>query len=198
MAYREFYRRHLPHWQPEEAILFVTTRLAGSLPREVVERLRAETCNQPPHEAFLRWERALDAAKEAPRFLARPDIAAIVAVALHYRDGKVYDLFAYCIMPNHLHLVIKPLPRAEGGFWALSDIMGSLKRYTARRANQMLGRRGAFWQAESYDRVVRDVQSLRQILFYVVNNPVAAGLVNDWHAWRWTYLKPEFEEWLSL
>jgi REP element-mobilizing transposase RayT len=67
--------------------------------------------------------------------------------------------------------------------------MHSLKRYTARQANQLLGREGAFWQHENYDHVVRDEEEWQRIITYILNNPVKAGLVQNWEDWEWTYYK---------
>ena len=67
--------------------------------------------------------------------------------------------------------------------------MQSLKRYTARQANKILGREGAFWQDESYDRMIRDGEEYARIIDYVLENPVKAGLVSKWEEWRWTYCK---------
>ena len=208
--HRVFYRRHLPHWQPPGTTLFITFRLAGSLPRAVIEELQAEWEQQQltlaritdaeerrrqaslnARRAFGRWDIALDRASSGPRWLQQPRIAAVVVEALHYRHERVYDLLAFCIMPNHVHLVCTPLAREDDMYHALSRILQSLKRYTARQANGILGRQGAFWQAESYDHVVRDADELARIITYVENNPVEAGLVSNWEAWPWTYVRSQ-------
>jgi len=210
LDYREHYRRNLPHWQPEGATLFVTTRLAGSLPQEVIAALIAERERekkalsalvtreerekqdyQDERQAFGRWEAALDRAESGPHWLGQPQVAQVVTEALHYRDSRVYDLLAFCVMPNHLHIVITPLQNPQGEYYLLHRIMQSLKRHTARRSNEKLGRQGAFWQAESYDHVVRNEAELRRIVHYVVHNPVKAGLVSQWEEWPWTYCKSE-------
>ncbi len=67
--------------------------------------------------------------------------------------------------------------------------MQSLKGYTARQGNLALGRRGAFWQHESFDHVVRDRAEFGRIINYVLNNPVKAGLVNHWQDWKWNYCR---------
>ena len=107
---------------------------------------------------------------------------------MHYRDGKVFDLHAFCIMSNHVHAVFESLSRAECHS-DLHKIMQSLKRHTARQANQILGREGAFWQDESYDRVIRDNEEYARIIYYVLENPVKAGVASKWEEWRWTYCK---------
>ncbi|HCA80801.1 MAG TPA: hypothetical protein DEP53_13820 [Bacteroidetes bacterium] len=65
--------------------------------------------------------------------------------------------------------------------------MQSLKRHTAREANKILGRRGAFWQDESYDHVIRNSEELERIVLYVLHNPVKAGFVKNWRDWKWSY-----------
>ena len=207
LDYRPFYSRHLPHYQPSGATLFLTTRLAGSLPREAILRLldeaeqsdllltritdsreRAERAYLEQRRLFGEWDAELHGTKHGPFWLRDARIAELVAESLRYRDGQVYRLVAFCIMPNHLHLVIAPLPKADGVFHSLSAIMHSLKRYTARQANLLLGREGAFWQQESYDHVVRDESEARRIIEYVLNNPVKAGLAQSWEDWPWNYV----------
>ena len=85
-------------------------------------------------------------------------------------------------MSNHVHVVLKPL-------LPLSSIMKTLKGYTAFKANQILERRGAFWESESFDHVVRNAEEFERIVRYVLNNPVKARLVNEWQQWRWSYRK---------
>ena len=206
--YKPEYKRHLPHIQPPDATLFVTIRLTGSIPRAVLERLkmeaeeREEQLKQTAVSAelprlfyeeqkrqFGRFDAVLDKAETGPFWLGRPEIARMLVEAIHYRDGKVYDLDAFTVMSNHAHLVFRPLEREAGIYYALQTIMHSLKRYTAVEANKVLGRKGAFWQHESYDHVVRDRQEWERIIAYVINNPVKAGLVEKWEDWPWTYLK---------
>ena len=208
LEYQLFYRRHLPHLQPPGATLFVTFRLAGSIPTDVVERLRAgaeriETTtariSDPQERArqkyleqsglFGNWDRALDMAQSGPFWLRDPQIADLVAESLHYRDGLVYDLGAFCIMPNHVHVVYTPLPETDGTYHPVSAIMHSLKRYTARQSNLLLGREGSFWQHENFDHAVRDEAELQRIITYVLNNPVKAGLVQNREEWKWSYCK---------
>lgn len=155
---------------------------------------------------FRKFERTLDCAGSGPVWLKDDRIAKAVAESLHYRDGKVYCLDAYCIMSNHVHAVFTPLPMqssrtdvfnsAEGTaqtedlcYNSLSSIMMSLKGYTAHKANRLLGRSGAFWHRESYDRVVRDANEWQRIIKYVLNNPVKAGLVDSWEKWQWSYCR---------
>ena len=135
---------------------------------------------------FGRWDAALDATLSGPRWLANPAVANVVVDSLHYLDSHLCDLDTYCIMGNHVHVVMTPLLGADGNYHALSAITHSLKRYTARKANQLLNRTGRFWQPESYDHIVRDEGELARIRQYVLNNPVKVGLVKAWDEWEWT------------
>jgi REP element-mobilizing transposase RayT len=75
--------------------------------------------------------------------------------------------------------------------------MQSLKRHTARQANIVLGRQGAFWQDESYDRVIRDNDEYVRTVNYVLENPVKAGLVSKWEDWPWAYFKSDVLRWVK-
>ena len=207
-SYKNFYRRNLPHIQPEGATLFITFRLVGSLPIEIVKRLKVEKedaetrINQIADKSerekqltlehrrfFGKWDEALDTLNYGEKYLSNPQIADLIAESLHYRDGKVYDLEAFCIMSNYVHLVGTPLEDGDGKYYSLSKIMHSLKRYTAHESNLILSRTGPFWQHENYDHFIRDAAELERIIKYVLNNPVKAGLVNDWTDWKWSYCK---------
>lgn len=213
---RIYFERKLPHYQPAEATYFITFRLANSLPAEVVERLKEErkkelsTVEQDAilsyktqKKYFGKYDEYLDRVSHGPKWLSNDKVSKIVSESLHYWDGKRYTLICYCIMPNHVHLVIEMLSnevresgnlsnKTSGQFdklsYVLSPIMHSIKRYTAREANAILNRTGAFWQHESYDHVVRNGEELERIIWYVLNNPVKAGLVEDWQQWKWTYI----------
>lgn len=200
--YHLYYQRHLPHYQPPGATLFITSRLTGSLPETVIQRLEAEfhqkeseiggiidaqaqkeSAFSAQKRLFVKWDEELDSARHGPKWLSEPAIANLVCEALHYRDGWVYTLDAYCVMPNHVHLVCTPLI-GEAKVQSISKIMHSLKGFTARQANLLLGREGAFWQHESYDRVVRNPEEYQRIVNYVMDNPVRAGLPARWVYYR--------------
>jgi REP element-mobilizing transposase RayT len=206
LDYKPSYRRNLPHLQPPGATLFVTFRLAGSIPVAVLERLREEyeqALAQAEHitdekerneriylekrRQFGKYDAILDAGGHGPSWLRQPEIAGMVAASLHHRHDKVYSLDTFCLMPNHAHVVFTPLPSGENTYHALPRIMHSLKLHTAIEANKLLNRGGAFWQHESYDHVVRNPDEHQRIVEYVLNNPVKAGLAPHWRDWPWTY-----------
>lgn len=105
----------------------------------------------------------------------------MVTAAIRYRDChlKHYDLHAFVVMANHVHLLITPTVQP-------SALMHSLKRFTAREANRIIGITGPFWQDESYDRLVRDGREFERIRRYIENNPVRAGLVSAPEDYLWS------------
>ncbi|WP_158278699.1 transposase [Rhodohalobacter mucosus] len=152
---------------------------------------------------FKKYESLLDSQSTGPHWLKKKSIAAIVMEALHFRDRKEYDLYAYCIMSNHVHIVFKdlspyqlnPIPEKEKEkAFPVTKIMHSLKSYTALMANRKLNRTGAFWHEESYDRMIRSETELENTIRYTLNNPVKINLVTDWWDWPYNYCKPEFSE----
>jgi len=205
--YQELYRRHLPHIQTLGCTLFVTFRLAGSLPDEVVIKLHQEAlrlnavqrrtyreelgrgASDSERRLFGQWDSALDTAHAGPVWLRDARVARLVAESCHHRHGRTYDLDTFCIMPNHVHLVFRPLAKTDGSYHSLSAIMHSLKGYTAHQANQVLGRTGAFWQHENYDHVVRSEDEWHRIVTYLLSNPVKAGLVDRAEDWKWCHCR---------
>jgi putative transposase len=207
LDFKPFYRRNLPHVQPPGAVLFVTYRLADSLPRHLIQELldERETAEKriaalPKAEQkaerylvhkrlFAKWDRYLDQAASGPLWLRETAVAQIVVNSLHHLDGKQYDLDCFCVMSNHAHTMFQPLPDENGRYFGLRRIMHGLKGYTATEANRVLGRNGRFWQEESYDHVVRDEAELNRIRQYILYNPVKAGLVENPEDWPWSYCK---------
>ena len=208
LTYRPFYERNLPHIQPAGATMFITFRLADSLPATATQSLQVaseawarkmqEAANpeiqatlayEAQRDLFVRWDRMLDTTHTGPRWLASSTIADIVAQAIHHLDGQTYDLLAYCVMPNHVHIVFRPGCDDSEHPIPVPRILHSLKSFTAHRANRALKREGAFWQHESYDHWARNTQEIRRITRYVCANPVRAGLAEHWQEWQWTYVR---------
>lgn len=179
-----------------------TTRSSGSLPEQhkVKNNNRAgsdklsDLQEEIQRKTFKKYEILLDKAEKGPIWLGKSTVADIVKEAIHYRDEKEYDLYAYTIMPNHVHLVFILLRNNGHGETecTVTEILKSLKWYSALEANRILNRTGAFWQPESYDRVIRDAQELENTIAYTLNNPIKAGFVEKWQDWPYSYCKPEF------
>jgi REP element-mobilizing transposase RayT len=189
-------RGYLPHWELRHAIYSITFRLHDSLPIHVRKSLHEEhralrrryACDERNPTAIenarIRFalERALDRELDSGHgsaWLREDRIAQVVVDALHYFDGRHYDLFAWCVMPNHVHVVIR-----LGNRLHLWEVMRSWKTYSSRVANYLLGRTGAFWFREYFDRIVRNDEDFEKTIGYVLGNPDKAGL-KDW-PWTWT------------
>jgi putative transposase len=171
------HRRRLPHFYILDQPLFLTWRLHGSLPPN-----RFFPSDISAGRAFVAMDRLLDRARSGPLHLRRADIAQLLVDSMRYRQEelKQFQLHSYVIMANHVHVLITP--RVE-----VSELMRSLKRFTARKANQILGLTGQpFWQDESYDHLVRDGAEFRRIAEYIEMNPVKAGLVTAPEEFRWS------------
>lgn len=112
--------------------------------------------------------------------LADPRLAAIVADAIKHRHGKEYDLHAWVVMPNHVHLLFRQSLDAQ-----LGKMIKSLKMYTANRLNEERGVKGTVWQSGYFDRLVRNEKQYVAVVNYIHENPVKAKLVlspKSWHA----------------
>ena len=194
----------MPHWTVEGGTYAVTFRLADSLPQPVLAAWREERAlllAELEHKGVLdraredrlrglfaeKIERHLDVGHGAC-WLRRPEIAALVAGALRHFDGARHRLVAWSVMPNHVHAVMQPLAPHE-----LSGVVQSWKGFSAREANRQLGRSGAFWQAETYDHLVRDAAELAHAVRYVAENPAQAGLRD----WPWVWVSAEAREWVD-
>ncbi|MDR1282060.1 MAG: transposase, partial [Opitutaceae bacterium] len=110
-----------------------------------------------------------------------------VLAALQFWNGKRWRLFSAVIMPDHVHIVIQPLPKETGdGFWDLSELLHSVKSFSANRINQIEERTGvAVWQSESYDRIIRDEAELLATLAYINHNPLRAELCAEGEGYPW-------------
>jgi REP element-mobilizing transposase RayT len=171
------YRRRLPHFQPDDAYLFLTWRLWGSLPSQPDPDLYAT-----PGHAFAAHDCVLDQGASGPRWLSDPLVADAVAHAILAgdRERHLYRLLAWVVMPNHVHMLI--LPQAP-----VPSLMKWLKGSTARSANSILRRTGQpFWQDESFDHYLRSANQIGRITAYIEENPVTAGLVHSAEAWHWS------------
>lgn len=157
-------------WRCErEALLAAARKREGQLSFAVRERLS---------ELFAtRVEAFLDAGQGRCE-LRQPELAQGVIRALRHFDGRRHRLAAWCVMPNHVHVVVTPI-----GGHGLPPILKSWKGFSGKEANRLLGRAGDFWQPEYYDHLIRDEADFVHAIRYVLGNPAKAGLV-DW-PWVW-------------
>ena len=152
MERQYFYRRKLPHYQPDGKTFFITFSTSKHWP--IPERARC-----------------------------------FVADSIHYGNGRRFDLHAFVVMPDHIHIILTPRWDANGTF-SISDIMQAIKGASAHRINHFLGRYGKVWQDESFDRALRCDEAIDRKMSYVIENPVRAGLVQTPgdYPWAWSEL----------
>ncbi len=141
-------------------------------------------------EYFEAFENELEKNLNEPHWLKDNSIASIVIDSLLFNNDKQYILWCACLMSNHVHIVISMLP----GSPLLNKILQNHKKFTAVQCNKILKRSGAFWAEESYDTIIRDDAHFFRSVNYCIQNPVKAGLVNNWFDWKWTYLHPELQK----
>jgi len=205
----QFRRRRLPHWDKPGAIYFVTACLAGSIPAQGlldIDQFRSALENRDKPEnlsesewktrkwkqLFSRCDFWLDQ-RPAVRHLEDERLADEVEESLLHFAGERYALWACVVMPSHFHCVFQPLPDWVASLGESANerpprerVMHSVKLHSARRCNRLLGQKGTFWQDESYDHCVDDVDELQRIIDYVELNPVKAGLCESREAWRFS------------
>jgi putative DNA methylase len=179
-----WHRRNLPHFEGGAIPQGVTFRLHDSLPREKVTEM-TESILLPGKAAANKEQirivnQLLDQGHGAA-WIKNPVVAAIVQNSLLFFNGQRYDLHAWVIMPNHVHVLFTP---AES--WTLAKILHSWKSFSAREANKVLGRVGKFWQSEYFDRAIRDEKGFSTAVEYIENNPVKAGLCQIADEWRFS------------
>jgi type I restriction enzyme R subunit len=178
-------QNHLPHWQQGEAWVFVTWRLGDSLPKAKLDQWKNERDSWMAHHPEP-WDKKTEA-EYHERFshqidewldqgsgsclLKDPANASIVAHALRHFDGQRYELASFVVMPNHVHVLFRPL---EGH--ALPEIVKSWKGFTSREINKRAGKTGALWQDEYWDRLIRHERHFFKVAEYIRENPVKAKL----------------------
>ena len=181
--------RSLPRWEASGAIYHVSFHLADSVPQAQLEIWRAErqrltelakTADRPltPDEIVL-LKRAYD--EHVERYLAsgygscllrHAEVAEALKKTICHANGEKYALHEWCIMPNHVHIVV-------GGFTdaaPIRDLIQTWKSVSAHRINRVLGRTGEVWHRDAYTRIIRDREEYSRQMSYVWNNPESAGL----------------------
>ena len=181
-------RGYLPHCDQPGLLQSITFRLHDALPHEVVKAWKKELdwqddlpANDPRavelHRRIARYEDA----GHGHCWLAQEGIARCVEDALLYFDSQRYRLLAWCVMPNHVHVLVETFAG-----YPLGKIVHAWKSFTAKQANQRLGRSGTFWMPDYHDRYIRDDNHLIAVITYIENNPVKAGLVKSAAEWAWS------------
>jgi len=178
------FRGYLPHLDAPNLHQFVTFRLYDALPRSLLRRWQQELRTLKPKQRQWIFQQRITKFEDqgyGSCYLAHPAVAQIVQEELLRENGTKYHLKAWCIMPNHVHVLlqVKHAP--------LSEIIRQWKGRSALRANRYLQRRGTFWFKEYFDRYIRNQRHYAAVVRYIRDNPVRAGLVEDPEQWQWSY-----------
>lgn len=200
--YKEEYRRHLPHIIPNTGMFHVVFRIKNSIPTLLLQELSegfqekklnivAKTRTERDRilynlfqEYFEEFETILHAEREG--VLSDTRKALIVKNALFFHDGKKFDLVAFSIMPNHVHLLVMNVKQN------LSSIMKSVKGFSAYEINKLDAAHGTFWQDENYDHLIRNRNEMAETIKYILNNPVKSGLCDHYSAHPFTWCDPRY------
>lgn len=179
---RKHSRGYLPHFDVYQATQFVTFRLADSMPQDLLKQwgVELESGLITDVELRKRIEHYLDNGYGSCS-LRDPRIARLLRETLLKWNADRYQLVAWVIMPNHVHILIRLL-----GENLLSEVMHSIKSYTAHQANKLLGRTGRFWSVESFDRYIRNAEHFHSTAKYIEENPVKAGLCSGPEDWEFS------------
>lgn len=188
-------------------IFFVTLGLRGSLTDDVVLMLQNELdreiikiryeensecrIRRLKKVYFTKIDAALDAAAYGPQWLRKYDLAKLIINSLQELNGEVINLICYTVMPNHVHLVFQVRNNAANQSAALHHI-DEFKQKTALRASEMLMLEDDFWIRDDHVHAVADQKELINIISYILENPVKAGLVDYWRDWPWSYCNADF------
>ncbi|PZM86161.1 MAG: transposase [Candidatus Melainabacteria bacterium] len=177
-------RGYLPHCEFSLEPQMLTFNLHDSIPQpvltvlteelDILRRLEQQTKRCTKIEDLL--DRGLGSCA-----LSDPSIAQITEQAMGFFDEQRYKLHAWVIMPNHVHVLLTPKKEHS-----IASIVHSWKSFTSNRANKILGRSGAFWQREYFDRKIRNDKHFEDALNYIHNNPVKAGLCVSPELWMFS------------
>ena len=167
-------RGYLPHWDFEKSTQAVTFRLADSVPaealrgwnREIISILDITTREKELHKLIAKYEDG----GHGGSVLKIPECAAIIQGKLIEGHPTLYRLIDWCVMPNHVHVLIKLAEKQS-----LHEIVRLWKGGSSIEINRLLDRTGPLWQREYYDRLVRDMDHLYSCIVYIRNNPVKAN-----------------------
>ena len=186
LSQTEVTKHNLPHWGQSGVIVFITFRLADSLPTNLLAQWQAErdewiAKHPEPWDVIVSQEYAAQFPNRLEEWLDAGhgecllgDVAhrKIVSSALEYFNGDRYILHSYVVMPNHIHVLVELNERRD-----LQKIVHSWKSFTAKEINNLKGTTGAIWQRDYFDRLVRNAEHYDRCVAYIRKNVRAARCI---------------------
>ncbi len=213
---KEYYRGNLPHYQQPGQWFSVTCPLFGAMPKGAMDKyaskleiakvnLKIAKANHDKNDEIsllekqyfnalnnyrLAFDKTFHNSKSPKISLMTETNRPVLEEALGFWEGKRLISHAWCIMSNHFHWVLSVFKKDENGNPVyLEDILHSVKLFSARNINANEGIEGQLWLHESFDTTIRNNIHFNNVVNYVINNPVSAGLVKDWQDWPGTFLE---------
>jgi REP element-mobilizing transposase RayT len=181
-------RGYLPHIDCGRT-QFLTWRLHDAVPHQVLEQWKQELAHLDDRQKWMELGQQVEKYCDAGRgdcLLRDPTVARLVQETLFFDHGRRYDLHAWVVMPNHVHVL---LTLNEG--IALREIVKMLKGVSARKINRLRRTDGQVWQEDYFDRFIRDEHHFEGVGHYIHWNPVKAGLCTDPRHWGWSSANPD-------
>jgi REP element-mobilizing transposase RayT len=186
-AAKEWHSRgYLPHRDRDGLLQAISFRLHDAVPGDVLDGWKRELAwvehADPKDPRAVELRRRIEHYEDAcggACWLRDPALAGLVQNALMFFDGQRYRLLEWCVMPNHVHVLVEEMES-----WPVGSLAHSWKSFTAKEANKHLGRAGHFWMSDYYDRFARNETHVAAVVEYIRMNPVKASLCQcpaDWH-----------------
>lgn len=215
MEKKEFYRRHLPHFQQPGQAYFVTWCIKDAVPPKALESYskqlkelnnKIDSAKSRKADEKIINELKFEYSKIRKKYikayddllhlqtefivdLSKDENTQTVINALCFWEGKRLENYALCVMSNHVHWVFRVFDKDENCESVyLQDILKSVKQFSANGINKLENRTGSLWHNESFDTTIRDNLHLYNAINYTIENPIAAGLMKDWREWKGTRL----------
>ena len=170
----EFHRSYLPHYQEAGQVISLTWRLAFIIPGNL-QNLLAEMNDiiqsysdikadvsvrsqkqEDYNKKILQWDNYLGKLTLPKLNLCEPKTANIIMSAFKFYNSNLYNLHSYCIMPNHIHLLLEPKEDGSDSYYKISDIIKRLKGFTAKEINKLYNQKGPIWCKDYFDRYIRN------------------------------------------
>lgn len=211
----EYQGTFLPHIQPKFAKYFVTFTLYNqriidyykkikeereadfrTIPKDNLRKADIQRANKNKKH-FNKFDKFINKLDSTENYLSIPECAEIFKEKLEKHNGSLYEILAYCIMPNHVHVLIDTEIQKnflqednilDTKYVTLGKIMQLIKGASSREINLHLGRKGTLWLRDYWDHYLRSDNNISGVVDYIKLNPVKAGLVKDWTEWKYLYI----------